>query len=291
MHAQSASPRHALARRIIIDLAGMTAIGVFLALIGPFGSIAAPLPERLVSWIGFAWLGYGCYRPMQSVVGWGERALALPRWGLLAAACLVSTVPMTAAVLAVNTVPLGTLRWPGLEVAVGTYFSVLVIGGAVTVLFNLVQGGPRAAAADLSPAPASAPLAMPQVVAAVAVPVAAAEPAATFAAAPPNPLPNLLVDQIPPELGSDIIALEMEDHYVRVHTALGSALVLMRLRDAMALVGEVEGMQVHRSWWVARGAVEDALRDGRNIRLKLARGLEAPVARAKLAELRDARWI
>jgi hypothetical protein len=272
MTVQTASHQRDLARRIIIDLAAMTVIGVFLAIIGPFGSIAAPLPERLVTWTGFAWLGYACYRPMQSVASWGERALALPRWGVLAAAVLVGTVPMTVAVLAINTVPLGNLRWPGLDVVMGTYFSVLVIGGAVTVLFNLVQSGPRPA--------------MPIAAAAPAPQAPAPEPAPS---APPQP--NLLFDQLPPELGSDIIALEMEDHYVRVHTALGSALVLMRLRDATALVGDLEGMQVHRSWWVARGAVEDVLRDGRNIRLRLARGLEAPVARAKVAELRDARWI
>ncbi|MFM7348015.1 MAG: LytTR family DNA-binding domain-containing protein [Erythrobacter sp.] len=88
-----------------------------------------------------------------------------------------------------------------------------------------------------------------------------------------------------------MIALEMEDHYVRVHTALGSALVLMRMRDAVVLLGDLEGMQVHRSWWVARGAVEDVLREGRNLRLKLARGIEAPVARAKVADLKEARWI
>ena len=75
MNAQPASPRHALLRRIIIDLAAMAVIGVFLAIIGPFGSIAAPLPERLVTWIGFAWLGYACYRPMQGVAMWGERTL------------------------------------------------------------------------------------------------------------------------------------------------------------------------------------------------------------------------
>jgi DNA-binding LytR/AlgR family response regulator len=42
---------------------------------------------------------------------------------------------------------------------------------------------------------------------------------------------------------------------------------------------------------VARNAVEDVMRDGRNIRLKLARDLEAPVARAKVSDLREARWI
>jgi hypothetical protein len=273
MQSQPASPRHALARRIIIDLGVMTVIGIFLGLTGPFGSIAAPLPERLVTWIGFAWLGYACYRPMQTVVSWGERTLALPRWGMLIATCLVATVPMTIAVLALNRLPTGPLLWPGLDIVMGTYFSVLVIGGAVTVLFNLVQSGPRPAT------PVAATALAPQ----------APEPAPAPVAAPPPP--NPLFDQLPPELGSAIIALEMEDHYVRVHTALGSALVLMRLRDATALVGDLEGMQVHRSWWVARGAVEDVLRDGRNIRLRLARGIEAPVARAKVAELRDARWI
>lgn len=276
MTPQPVSPRHALARRIIIDLAAMTAIGVFLAVIGPFGSIAAPLPERLVTWIGFAWLGYACYRPMQSVATWGERTLALPRWGMLTAAVLVGTVPMSIAVVAINSVPLGNVRWPGLEPAMATYFSVLVIGGAVTLLFNLVQGAPRAAALGAAPV-ASAPH----------VPASTPEPAPVSSA---SPTPNLLLDQLPAELGSAIIALEMEDHYLRVHTLLGSALVLMRLRDGIALLGDLEGMQVHRSWWVARGAVEDVLRDGRNIRLKLARGLEAPVARAKVAELRDARW-
>ena len=263
------SPRHTLARRIVVDLAAMTVIGVFLAILGPFGSIAAPFSERLVTWLGFAWLGYACYRPMQSIATWGERALALPRWGVLVAAVLVGTVPMTFAVLGVNALAAGGSRWPGLEVWTGTYFSVLVIGGAVTALFNLVQGR---AAPEVVPVP-------------VPVPGPAPEPGP---AVPPS---NPLLDQLPAELGSEIVALEMEDHYVRVHTALGSALVLMRLRDAMALVGEIEGMQVHRSWWVARAAVEEVVREGRNVRLKLPRGIEAPVARANVAVLRDARWI
>ncbi|MFO6446211.1 LytTR family DNA-binding domain-containing protein [Erythrobacter sp. NE805] len=275
--AASVSSRNALLRRVLVDLAAMTVIGVFLAIIGPFGSIAAPLSERLVTWLGFAWLGYACYRPMQAVVSWGERALALPRWGMVAAAVLIATVPMTVAVLGVNGLAAGGWRWPRLEVWVGTYFSVLVIGGAVTVLFNLVQ----------SPRPGT-----PAVAGAPAAPASVAPPPSPAVAPVPVPPPsNPLLEQLPAELGSDILALEMEDHYVRVHTALGSALVLMRMRDAVALVAEIEGMQVHRSWWVARGAVEDVVREGRNVRLKLARGIEAPVARAKVAELRDARWI
>jgi len=240
--------------------------------------MAAPLPLRLVSWIGFAWLGYVFFRPMEAVVSWAEHALDLPRWGLWIAACLVSAAPMTAAILAIGSLPRVPV-WPGLEAVMGTYSSVLVVGGAVTVLFNVVKPGhrPVEAAATVQSAAASTPFA------------AAAAP--DLAPAPISSPANPLLDQLPAELGSDIIALEMEDHYVRVHTMLGSALVLMRLRDAIAVIGDMEGMQVHRSWWVARGAVEDVLRDGRNIRLRLARGLEAPVARAKVPELRDARWL
>jgi DNA-binding LytR/AlgR family response regulator len=53
----------------------------------------------------------------------------------------------------------------------------------------------------------------------------------------------------------------------------------------------VEGAQVHRSWWVARDAVEDVKREERNVRLVLPGGLEAPVSRARVAELKDAGWL
>ena len=87
-----------------------------------------------------------------------------------------------------------------------------------------------------------------------------------------------------------MIALEMEDHYVRVHTALGSHLVLMRLRDAIPHIDGIEGRQVHRSWWVARGAVEFVRREGRNVRLVLGEDLVAPVSRAQVSELKAAGW-
>ena len=48
---------------------------------------------------------------------------------------------------------------------------------------------------------------------------------------------------------------------------------------------------MHRSWWVARQAVREIVHDGRNLRLKLTSGLEAPVARAKVAELKAAGWL
>jgi DNA-binding LytR/AlgR family response regulator len=71
---------------------------------------------------------------------------------------------------------------------------------------------------------------------------------------------------------------------------LGSDLVLLRLRDALGELDGIEGAQVHRSWWVARDAVESVERDGRSVRLVLPRGIAAPVARSRIAELTKAGW-
>ncbi|RZJ90280.1 MAG: LytTR family transcriptional regulator [Brevundimonas sp.] len=98
------------------------------------------------------------------------------------------------------------------------------------------------------------------------------------------------VETPPDRWGPDLICLQMEDHYVRAHLEQGSRLVLMTLGQAMARTGQ-EGLQVHRSWWVARRAVTATVRDGRNLRLRLSNGMEAPVARTAVARLRAAGWL
>jgi len=89
----------------------------------------------------------------------------------------------------------------------------------------------------------------------------------------------------------DILCLQMEDHYVRVHTAAGSHLVLATLHQALAALEGAPGLQVHRSWWVADRAVAGAVADGRNLRLKLDGGIVAPVARSCVAAVRAAGWL
>ena len=83
----------------------------------------------------------------------------------------------------------------------------------------------------------------------------------------------------------------MEDHYLRVHTALGSDLILLRMRDAVSELDGLEGVLVHRSWWVARSAVRAVERDGRSLRLILPDGLVAPVARTMVPVLKNAGWL
>jgi DNA-binding LytR/AlgR family response regulator len=91
----------------------------------------------------------------------------------------------------------------------------------------------------------------------------------------------------PPE----VLCLQMEDHYVRVHTAGGSRLVLATLAQAISALKGAPGLQVHRSWWVAEKAVTGVVADGRNLRLQLANGITAPVARSAVAAVRAAGWL
>ncbi len=94
--------------------------------------------------------------------------------------------------------------------------------------------------------------------------------------------PGTMSSRLPRELGDEVIALEAEDHYLRVHRSSGSTLVLMRLADAVAADGGQQGLQVHRSWWVSRDAVERF----EAARLQLSNGLSVPVGRTFAAQVR-----
>lgn len=135
----------------------------------------------------------------------------------------------------------------------------------------------------------------------IALPAAAIEHLrARLAAQIPPPVPPVpapsgggspFLRRIPAHLGRELLCLEMEDHYIRIHTRLGSDLILMRLRDAEAELAGIDGMRVHRSWWVVRAAVAAAERGKGRVTLRLANGLDVPVSRSYLPSLRAAGWL
>ncbi|HEX4180782.1 MAG TPA: LytTR family DNA-binding domain-containing protein [Caulobacteraceae bacterium] len=89
---------------------------------------------------------------------------------------------------------------------------------------------------------------------------------------------------------AELYAVEAEDHYLRLHTSEGSDLILMRLSDAMDELEGIEGAQTHRSWWVARGGVDEARRADGRATLRLKSGAEVPVSRTYVRALRQAGW-
>jgi hypothetical protein len=111
------------------------------------------------------------------------------------------------------------------------------------------------------------------------------------AAALTGPQPLRLAARLPAALEGPILALQAEDHYVRIHTTRGSTLLLMRFADAIAELDGQPGLQVHRSWWVARAAVTGAARTGRRAELVLSNGLSVPVSRAAMVQARAAGYL
>ncbi|MGL4634684.1 MAG: LytTR family DNA-binding domain-containing protein [Beijerinckiaceae bacterium] len=92
-------------------------------------------------------------------------------------------------------------------------------------------------------------------------------------------------------LTQDVLALQMEDHYVRVHTATDSRLILMPLAEAIDALAAKDGLRTHRSWWVARKAVVQVKGTPRSMTLVLSNGIVAPVSRSSVALLRAAGWL
>jgi hypothetical protein len=103
--------------------------------------------------------------------------------------------------------------------------------------------------------------------------------------------PVRFMERLPAKLkGAVIYAVSSEDHYLRLHTSKGSDLILMRLTDAIVELEGLEGAQTHRSWWVAKDAVESTRRDGDKMVLILKGDVEAPVSRPNVRPLREAGW-
>jgi DNA-binding LytR/AlgR family response regulator len=87
-----------------------------------------------------------------------------------------------------------------------------------------------------------------------------------------------------------LIALEAEDHYVRVHTDAGSELLLMRFSEAIEELSQAHGYRLHRSWWAAAEAVEAVRWRRGGGEARLAGGIVAPVSRSRASALKQAGW-
>jgi DNA-binding LytR/AlgR family response regulator len=83
-----------------------------------------------------------------------------------------------------------------------------------------------------------------------------------------------------------IMALSAEDHYVRVHTDRGNALILMNLSCAVEALGPETGVRIHRSHWVANAVALETARIGR-AGVRLDDATQFPISRAGRKLLKD----
>jgi DNA-binding LytR/AlgR family response regulator len=101
-----------------------------------------------------------------------------------------------------------------------------------------------------------------------------------------------ILDRLPPKFRkAEIYAISAEDHYVRVHSAVGEHMLLMRLTDAEAFAAPLKGIKPHRSWWVAEAGVESVKKSEGKLLIKLKTGTIVPVSREGGKRVRAAGWI
>lgn len=237
------------------------AAGLLLAKLGPYGTYRdlAPL-ERYPYWlllVAMAWTQIGLLDRALAAFWRGGQAIRGAVAGMLAA------LPITAEVYWVDERFRAPLQWSD---AGFVYGNTAVIAVAMAVLVALLRQTWEAHAWE---AHAKRPT----------------------PAIPAPPAPSRFFQRIPPNLGRNLLALETEDHYLRIHTDKGSALILLRLKDALEELQAADGRQVHRSWWVARQAILGRARDGERVRLTLSNGLIVPVSRRFRPGLREAGWL
>lgn len=231
------------------------AIGGFLAMAGAFGSGGASLTARLAYWIpmmllGSVW-GMASARLLERFIDLDDRP-----WLQVAALTLLISGPLSVIVWAVTGLVFTGRVYP-LEALPQLIAPVTVVTLAVSAVNVFVS--PRRTVQTHAPA------AGPAVV--------------------------RFLDRLPPRLrGARLIAVQAEDHYLRLHTDRGSDLILMRLSDALQELEGLEGAQTHRSWWVARDAVRAVDRGDGRAALTLDGGLTAPVSRRHARALREAGW-
>jgi hypothetical protein len=234
---------------------------VFLSASAAFGTDVAPISTRFVFWVVLLALGT---LANQAARAYGLSLPALVRRPILTTLGLALglSAVLTPLIIAVVRLVFGRLGggWPSVLYVFGTSVTISMAMSALHLLAARRDAAGRA-------------------------------PIQTHAGSIGAPPPRFL-ERLPLKLrGAALYAVEAEDHYLRLHTSRGSALILMRLSDAISELEGLDGARTHRSWWVAREAVQGADRSETRISLRLPEGLTAPVSRTYAKNLREAGWL
>ena len=211
--------------------------GDFLAMFGPFDSNLNGGPVRLIIyWVGAVLIGLALYGAAFKIIARWVAPGTLCWWSGLVVATLLASVPHMFTTRAVALWLWLTLA--NLDLSAVLWYKQTVAIGLVAML---------GAALVIS------------------------HSVKIQNGKPPSPIARAAL----PLFGTDVLALQMEDHYLRVHRAQGSELVLIALGEAIERVGST-GCGTRRSWWVARHPVAGVDGNARSMRLHLSKGLIAP---------------
>ncbi len=246
-----------------------------LAFSGLYGGESFPFLVRLVYWatlIGAGlWLGDALsrqLRPLLAPLPWAAR------WILYS---LILTVPMFGFVMILE----GFSDEP---IVVTDYAEVALKVWVVTAVITGFRMKDHEAAAAGSPALPPDEADRP--------PDGEAETVKSEASIAAKQGTSKILRRLQPKLrDAELWALGAEDHYVRVITDAGDELILVRFVDAISESDSMEGLRVHRSWWVARQGIDRISKRTEGGVIFLKNGEEIPISRRRMSDVKLAGWL
>lgn len=253
-------------------LTALLAASLFVTLVAPFNSsdYLRPLP-RFGYWVAMV---FGTFSAGSLISFFLQpQVKGTPLWVRTLVLGLATSLGVMAVVFTLNLLVHGWVppneEWPIFAL------TLIVLTLIITGAFQYV--GEIRSAPEQSPTQTQASAAGP------------ATPSVTQSTAQTDPQEAPLLSRLPFDKRGPLLALSVEDHYVRIVTTKGEELVLMRLSDAIREVGDTRGDQVHRSHWVAYDGVQSVRREGdRAIVTLKGSGTEIPVSRANIAKIKEA---
>jgi hypothetical protein len=233
---QITSPYQFSGRKLLRICGQALAAGLLLGIIGPFGTFESmDSIERFSFWGGAIALGMLIHTPLFYGAANLGRSYHWPAWAWVTGSAVIAALPMT---FVVNGI--ATTLFPGgaIDNVVGLYPLVAAISLPMQwVAFFIANLDTHAAPPITAKVNMSAQ--SPVVIKEAGSPIETPLPAIAF------------LSKLPPRIGKDLLCLEMEDHYLRVHTKLGDAMIHLRMGDAVGELDGIDGMLVHRSCGVA----------------------------------------
>lgn len=243
-----------------------TLAGLEFGLLGPFGSYASNVFSRIAYWTALFWIG--------SLILWPAALAGLvlgPKRGFPPLFSAIVTLIVACVPLAVLGAIETHLFWPiraSLMKPLEYYGLTLLVALPAVAGLLWLQFGHRFFLTGETEVP---------------------QPARRLPVL--EPLEHSNPSNLPDHLLATALCLQMEDHHVRVHLMGRSHLHYGVMRDVIGALDESQGLQVHRSWWVAKRAVREWQCDGRSVILILVNDLRVPVARNRIAVLRAHGWL
>jgi len=217
-------------KRLAVEIIIVAIIGLIMGFLGPFGTYEMPSGIRLAYWVIFSIIGYVIFRPITYVAQFLREIIDIPEWLAELLGCMLAAIPFTFLIIFI----MSGLKW---DVTVINerygllYLQCLAIGfGIYLFMANMFSRN--------------------------------AMIKSTVKEAVQDNIRTKLHERLPAGFPEHIDALHAEDHYVHVYADGHKEMLLMRMSDAIKEIDNIDGCQIHRSWWVAHHAVNTSKRDG-----------------------------